>query len=192
MSEKKEKKKKEIAEEQEVVGKAAEKVSELDKLKNEKDELFAKLQRSYADMQNLRMRTAQERTETIDRTTFETVEHFVFPLIDDLDRALQAAVDHGYSNDDPLYHGVDMVRQHAFKLLTQRGIEPIDALEKPFDPLYHEAIMEQPSDEYPEKTVMQVVSRGYTQNGKTIRPARVVVSKTVSESEDKEQEDADL
>ncbi len=161
-------------------------------LEKERDELMAKLQRSLADFQNFRKRSAQERKETIDRTELNTIETFVFPLIDDLDRAIQAAIDHGYDENDPLLNGVKMVREHAFKMLAQQNIEPIDALGKPFDPLYHEAIMEQATDAVPEKTVLQVVSRGYTQNGKTIRPARVIVSKPLDNqktNEDNEQKE---
>ncbi len=154
-------------------------VDEYEALEKERNELMSKLQRAVADFQNFKKRSAQERKETIDRTELNTIETYVFPLIDDLDRAIQAAIDHGYDENDPLLNGVEMVRQHAFKMLSQQNIEPIDALGKPFDPMVHEAIMEQPTDAVPEKTVLQVVARGYTQNGRTIRPAKVIVSKSL-------------
>ncbi len=162
-------------------------IDEYKALERERDELISKLQRTMADFQNFRKRAAQERKETIDRTELNTIETYLFPIIDDLDRAIQAAIDHGYDENDPLLHGVDMVRQHAFKMLAQQNIEPIDALGKPFDPLVHEAIMEQPTDAVPEKTVLQVISRGYMQNGKTIRPAKVIVSKALDNDKNNQQ-----
>jgi molecular chaperone GrpE (heat shock protein) len=106
------------------------------------------------------------------------IERFVFPLIEDLDRALKSATDHGYSKDDPLVQGVNLVLQHSFGQLRQLNIESIEAEGKTFDPLYHEAMMELPTEGVAENTIVQIVSRGYTQDGKTIRPARVVIAKT--------------
>jgi len=106
------------------VPEAPEELTEIEKLQQEKDELFARLQRAQADLQNFRKRAAQERKDCIDQTQVNTIELFVLPLIDDLDRALQAAEEHGYRNDDPLFHGVDLVRQHAFKMLKHQNIEP--------------------------------------------------------------------
>ncbi len=152
---------------------------EYQKLQAERDELLDKLKRAVADYQNYKKRVAEEKKQLIDQTELNTIELFVFPLIDDIDRALQAAIDHGYDPNDPLYQGIELVRDHAFKLLKQHNIEPIDALGKEFDPLFHEAITEQPTDNVPEKTVIQVVNRGYTLNGKTIRPAKVIVAKPI-------------
>lgn len=150
---------------------------EFEELKRQYEETFAKLQRLAADYQNYKKRVAEEKKKLVDQAELTTIETFVFPLIDDIDRALQAAVEHGYSRDDPLYQGLELVRDHAFKLLKQYGIEPIDAVGKEFDPLYHEAIAEQPASDLPPRTVLYMLNRGYLLNGRTIRPAKVVVSK---------------
>jgi molecular chaperone GrpE len=156
-------------------------------LEEEKDQLFARLQRSLADLQNYQKKSVKERQESVSRAELNTVERFLFPMIDDLDRAIQAAEQNGYKKDDVLYTGVDMVRQHTFMLLKQIGIEPLDdPTGKPFDPIYHEAIMEVPTDEKPEKTVMYILSRGYTQHGKTIRPTRVAVAKPIQKQQPEE------
>jgi molecular chaperone GrpE len=151
--------------------------SRVRELQEEKDQLFARLQRAMADLQNYQKRAIKERQEAVQRAEINAIERFVLPLIDDLDRAMKAAVEHGYSKDDPLFHGVNLVLQHAFGQLKQLNIEPIEAEGKPFDPLFHEAIMELPGGEHPENQVVQVVARGYTQDSKTIRPARVVIAK---------------
>lgn len=146
-------------------------------LQAEKDQLFARLQRAAADLQNYQKRAIRERQEAEQRTRLATIELFLFPLIDDLDRALKAAAEHGYKTDDPLFLGVQLMREHAFGSLKQHGIEPIEAEGQPFDPLYHEAVMELPDPTVPENHVVQVMNRGYTLDGKTIRPARVVISR---------------
>ena len=150
---------------------------QLQELREEKDQLLARYQRSLADLQNYQKRAVKERQETVQRAELLTVERFVFPLIDDMDRALKAALDHGYKPDDPLVHGVNLVLQHAFGLLKQVGIEPIDAEGKPFDPRFHEAVAEVPAEDRPNNTVVQVLTRGFTHEGRTLRPARVVVAK---------------
>ncbi len=147
-------------------------------LQEERDQLFARLQRSLADMQNYQKKATRDRQDAVQRAELGAIERFVFPLIDDLDRALKSATDHGYPKDDPLVHGVNLVLQHAFGQLKQLNIEPIEAEGKAFDPLFHEAMMDLPAEGVPENNIVQVVTRGYTQDGKTIRPARVVIAKS--------------
>lgn len=150
-------------------------------LQGERDQLNNRLLRAMAEMQNNQKRAIKDRQDAVQRTELMAIERFVFPVIDDLDRALKAASEHGYKTDDPLYHGVSLVVQHIFASLKQINIEPIDAEGKHFDPLYHEAIMEFPVDNVPENTVVQVLTRGYTQEGRTIRPARVAIAKKKAE-----------
>ena len=163
-----------------------------DELTQQRDEFEGRFQRALADLQNYQKRTAREREQLIQQTQVDTIEQFLFPVIDDLDRAIQAANEHGYDSGDPLFAGLTMVHQRMLDLLKQYGIEPIDATGKPFDPLYHQAVMDQPSDQHAEGSVMDVISRGYTAAGKTIRPARVIVARKTapadSDSEPSEQE----
>jgi molecular chaperone GrpE len=150
----------------------------LQELQEEKDQLFARLQRSIADMQNYQKKATRDRQDAVQRAELGAIERFIFPLIDDLDRALKSATDHGYPKDDPLVHGVNLVLQHAFGQLKQLKIEPIEAEGMAFDPLFHEAIMELPTEGVPENSIVQTVTRGYTMDGKTIRPTRVVIAKS--------------
>jgi len=150
---------------------------QLQTLREEKDQVFAKYQRSLADLQNYQKRAVKERQEAVQRAELTTVERFIFPLIDDMDRALKAAMEHGYKTDDPLVQGVNLVLQHAFGLLKQVKVEPIDAEGKPFDPLFHEGVAEIPAEGRPNNTIVQVLTRGYTHESRTVRPARVVVAR---------------
>jgi len=161
-------------------------VCKLNELTEERDQLLGKYQRALADLQNYQKRAARERRDAVQKAEIDTIERFLFPVIDDLDRAIQAGSDHGYDNNDPLFAGLTMVHQRMLELLRQYGIEPIEAEGKPFDPLYHQATMDQPTDEHPEGHILQVISRGYTAAGKTIRPARVVVARKIKGEEDHE------
>ncbi len=167
-------------------------------LADECDQWKDKCHRALADLQNYQRRAAKERQDHIHRTRLDTIERFIFPAIDDLDRAIQSANDHGYDTEDPIYAGMTLVRQHMLERLKQNGIEPIEAMGVEFDPLYHQAMVYQPTDEYGEGTVMQVATRGYTADGQTMRPASVIVAKkieTASERADdnnEEKNDADV
>jgi molecular chaperone GrpE len=153
-------------------------------LQAEKDQLFNRLQRSHADFQNYQKKAIKDRQESVDRIELNTIERFLLPMIDDLDRALKAADDHGYKQDDPLFAGVKLVRDQMISQLKQIGIEPIVAEGKAFDPLYHEALMEVPTDDIPENSIVYAMNRGYTQNGKTFRPVRVAIAKAIAKEEE--------
>lgn len=161
--------------------------SKYEELQSQCDQLLDKYQRAAAELQNYQKRAARQRVELIQRTKVDTIEQFLFPVIDDLDRAIEAANNHGYDQDDPIFAGLTMVHQRMLEVLKQYAIEPMDPLGKPFDPLYHQAVMEQPSDVLSEGAILQVLSRGYTAEGKTIRPARVVVAKKNDQSDQTEE-----
>jgi molecular chaperone GrpE len=155
-------------------------------LEEEKDQLFNRLQRSLADMQNYQKKAVKDRQEAVQYAELSTIERYVFPVLDDLDRTLKAAAEQGLKPDDLFYKGVDMVRQHIFGQLKQVGIERIEAEGKKFDLLCHEAIMEMPTDQMPEDTVVHILNHGYTQHGKTIRAAKVVIAKPAKKNESQE------
>ncbi|NLE28800.1 MAG: nucleotide exchange factor GrpE [Phycisphaerae bacterium] len=152
-------------------------------LEEEKEQLFSRLQRSVADLQNYQKKAARDRQEAIQYAELSVIERFVFTMLDDLDRALKAAEEHGLGTQDPLYKGIDMIRQNLLGQLKQAGIERIEAEGKKFDPLYHEAIMEMPTNDVEENTIVHVMNQGYTQNGKTIRATKAVVAKPIPKTE---------
>jgi molecular chaperone GrpE len=95
-------------------------------------------------------------------------------VLDDLERTLESVK--SAEDVQPVAEGVRIVYEHFLKVLRGRQIEPIEALGQPFDPQWHEAMMQQSSDEHPAGTVIQEVARGYKMHGRAIRPAKVVVS----------------
>ena len=93
------------------------------------------------------------------------------PLLDDLERALEAAVEHG---ELKLGEGVRLVHRSLASLLAREGLQEV-ATDGRFDPHTQEALLSQPSEE-PEGTVIQVLQKGYRLGDHVLRPARVIVS----------------
>lgn len=127
--------------------------------------------RMRAELENFRKRTNRE-VERIRSVAAEAVLKDLLPVLDHLELALQHA-------DDPsggLAEGVDMVMKQFREALARHGLAHIPALNQPFDPNVHEAVMQREDETVPEHTVIEEFQKGYALNGVVVRPAKVVVS----------------
>ena len=146
----------------------------IETLKAEIESLEDRLARAKADCQNIQRRSAIERAEAI-RYANADLMRSLLGVIDDFERSLEAA---NNTDDTPsVVHGVRLVYENLMKALSQHGLEPIQALHQPFDPHCHEAIMQQPSEEHPDGTVLTEVAKGFRLRDRVIRPTKVIVSK---------------
>ena len=143
-------------------------------LQAERDDLFARLQRTAADYSNYQKRVQREMAEARNFANTGLITQLL-SVLDDMERALEAAADN-HGQDDPLFKGMQLVHDKALEVLGGFGLEIIEALGQPFDPETHSAMLQQPSAEHPPQTVVQELQRGYKLKGRTIRPAAVVVS----------------
>jgi len=141
---------------------------ELDKQKKAFADLNDQFLRLAADFDNYKRRTLRER-ESIVAQANERFAIDLLEVVDNFDRALK-------SDDSHLREGLEQIRQLLGVQLQRHGIMPIDSLNKPFNPLQHEAIAHVPSGE-PDGMVIDEVAKGYTMNEKVIRHAKVAVSK---------------
>jgi len=153
---------------------------ELDALKQkakECDQYLDMLQRSRADLLNYQKRVRKEMAGWRE----DAIQDFaadLLPILDDFARAT-AAWDGPESRSEDAHafaEGVRMIEDQLYKALAQHAIEPMEAKGKPFDPAYHEAVLQQPSDEYPPGTVMEELRRGFTIAGRVLRAAQVIVA----------------
>ena len=139
---------------------------------DEQNKAFAGLNDQFlrlaADFENFKRRTSKER-ESMVALANERFAIDLLEVVDNFDRALK-------SDDSHLREGLEQIRQLLNVLLQRHGIMPLDSLNKPFNPMEHEAIAHVPSGE-PEGTVVDEVTKGYKMNEKVIRPAKVAVSK---------------
>lgn len=151
-------------------------------------ELEDRLLRLAAEYDNYRKRTARE-FEAICQNANENLILKLLDTLDNFERALDSAKE---SNDyDSFRKGVELIYTHLKKLLEKEGLKEIEAVGKPFDPNFHEAVTQAESDKYEEGVVMQQMSKGYMLNGKLLRPSKVVVSK-VKPKEEKEKKSDEI
>ncbi|MCZ7590297.1 MAG: nucleotide exchange factor GrpE [Gaiella sp.] len=129
------------------------------------------LRRVAADFDNYRKRVVREQTQILARSG-ERVVGKLLPVLDDLERALDAAEHH---EEAKVLEGVRMTKDSLVALLASEGVEEIPA-DGPFDPHVHEALMTQPAEGVEPGHVAQVIQRGYRIGDAVLRPARVVVA----------------
>jgi molecular chaperone GrpE len=144
---------------------------ELEALRQERDELLDTLQRLQAEFDNYRKRAARDQQSLVARAHERLVKELV-PVLDDLERALEAAEAH---EEAKLEEGVALVTRAFGDILRKEGLEEIPTHGK-FDPHVHEALLSQPS-EAEEGAVIEVIQKGYRLGDRVIRPARVVISR---------------
>jgi len=132
------------------------------------DESYLRL---AADFDNYRKRVAREYVEVTARAN-ERLLNELLPVLDDLERALEAAALH---EEAKLEEGVQLVHRSLASLLERHGLQEIEA-EGAFDPHVHEALLSQPGEGAESGTVLQVIQKGYRLGDRVLRPTRVIVS----------------
>jgi molecular chaperone GrpE len=142
----------------------------------ERDEYLDLAKRTKADFENFRRRMAAETAAAGARGKADVIREVV-PVLDDLERALQAAgLDPEGDSPDGLAHGVLLVFRSLREALGRNGVEPVDPSGEAFDPQEHEAISTLPGSGAKPGTVVEVVQKGYRLGDQLVRPARVVVA----------------
>ena len=137
----------------------------------ERDEYLATLQRLAADFDNYRKRAVRDQQAFAARAAERLVAKLL-PVLDDLERALDAAEHH---EEAKVVEGVEMTRSALANALISEGVEEIVA-EGIFDPHVHEALLAQPAEGVEPGSIIQVVQRGYRLGDAVLRPARVIVA----------------
>jgi molecular chaperone GrpE len=141
-----------------------------------RDEYLELARRAQADFENYRKRMAAEVQAAALRGKAE-VARGVVPVLDDLERALQAAdLDPEGDSDDPLAHGVLLVFRNLRETLGRSGIEVVDPKGEKFDPNFAEALSTVQVEGTEAGVVVEVMQKGYRFEGHLIRPAMVVVA----------------
>ena len=139
-------------------------------------EHWERLVRTSADFDNFKKRAAREKQDAIRYANEGLLEKLV-PVLDNFDAALSAAQTSSAGGAQSLQTGVAMIFQQLKKVLTESGLEEIDATGQTFDPNLHEAVSQQESKDVPEGNVLQQLRKGYKLRDRLLRPATVVVAK---------------
>ncbi|MBC8497636.1 nucleotide exchange factor GrpE [Candidatus Bathyarchaeota archaeon] len=141
------------------------------------------LKYAKADMENLQKQTQKRIEDTISRANGRLLMQLL-PILDELEMAIEASKN-GEAN---IVEGVDMVKGKLQKVMTSEGVAPIDALGEPFDPRYHEAVLEVDTEDHPNGAVIEELRRGYMYNSRVLRASMVKVARNRSSDNDKEED----
>ncbi len=128
--------------------------------------------RSQADFENYKKRASREKEEAVKYANSALLQQLV-SILDNFELGLAAAKTQ--AQESPIYSGMVLVQKQLNDLLSENGLEPIEAEGKKFDPNLHEAIAHEPNESR-EGTVIRQARRGYRLRDRLLRPARVVVS----------------
>jgi len=135
--------------------------------------------RLVAEFDNFRKRSSRQYSQLIKSANEEIILE-ILNVVDDFQRALESlsAPDNRNKSDDceNILAGMRLIYDKLTAVLKNRGVREIEALNQPFDPHYHEAVMQSPSEDHEEGTVINVVSQGYMLDDKVLRHAKVVVA----------------
>lgn len=159
----------------EAEGKAAEEAqgAGLKEARAQAEELQQRLLRAQADFDNFRRRTVKEKEELAQYASSKLVTELL-PVLDNFERALAAA--QTGSEEQSFVKGVNMIFRQFMQVLEQEGVKAMNAVGEPFNPEFHQAIMQVESEEHEEGIVVEEVQKGYMLKDRVLRPAMVKVS----------------
>lgn len=132
--------------------------------------------RAVAEQQNAQRRADQE-VQKARKFALERLINELLPVVDNLERAMQLMQDDETLNK-AIFEGVELTHKEFTSTLTRQGVEVVDPQGEPFNPEHHQAISMQEQADAEPNSVLQVIQKGYLLNGRLLRPAMVVVSKS--------------
>lgn len=153
---------------------------QIDELMGERDDLMDALRRQRIDFENYKGRTERDRENTY-KNILSGIAAQILPIVDNLERALDATVDREENREKKFgtfLEGVVLVNQQMNDVLADMGVEPIRALGEPFDPHFHDAVDCVVADHVPPNTVVEELARGYRISERVVRPSMVKVSES--------------
>ena len=156
--------------------------AELEALQDEVAKLKDDLIRSQAEVQNIRRR-AEADVEKAHKFSTEKFARELLEVVDNLERAIAAAPEEEAVK--PLLEGVEMTQKTFLSTLAKFKVEVVDPEGHPFDPDLHQAISMVEAPDAEPNTVLNVVQKGYTNHGRLLRPAMVIVSKAAPKVDEK-------
>ncbi len=159
---------------------AATPAGELEELKNrlaekskEAEELYERLLRTAAEMENLKKRQEKERADLLQFANENLIKELL-PVVD----GLELAMEHGRQQEAPaaFLEGLELVHQSFLKVLGRFGVTPLESVGQPFDPAFHNAVMQEETTEADDCLVLKEMQKGYLIQNRLLRPAMVVVA----------------
>jgi molecular chaperone GrpE len=155
----------------------------VESLEKEARENHDRLLRVSAEFENYKKRAAREMND-FRKFANESFAKAMLPVVDSMDLAIESS-----SNDkhvsNSMVEGVNMTLKEILKVFEQFGIKRFESIGNTFDPNLHQAVMQEETEMFPENTVSKELQKGYMINDRLLRPAMVVVSKKITEPENR-------
>ena len=140
----------------------------------QRDDYYERLLRKTAEFDNYRKRIERERVEMVQAAAIELIKELL-PIADNFERAL--CVEHADDQADSYRKGVELIYTQLLELLRKRGVTPIAATGKDFDPNIHQAVIHEVSTAHRDGAIIEELRRGYMLGSRLLRPAMVKVAK---------------
>jgi molecular chaperone GrpE len=150
--------------------------SQLETKEQEAKENYDRLLRVSAEFENYKKRTSRE-LEEFRKFANQSLIKEMLSVVDNLELAMNSTNGHK-SIDQGLLQGLDMTHKEILKVFEKFNVKPIEAKGQIFDPTYHEAVMQEETDEAGENTVINELQKGYLIHDRLLRPAMVVVARS--------------
>ena len=140
----------------------------------EAKETYDRLLRISADFENYKKRSSRE-MEEFRKYANQSLLKEMLSVVDNLELAINSSKD-GNKTDQTLIEGLNLTLNEILRVFEKFNVTPIEAQGKTFDPAYHEAVMREETDDYPENSVISEFQKGYLIHDRLLRPAMVVVA----------------
>ena len=149
--------------------------AKLNATREEAKETYDRLLRVSAEFENYKKRSARD-LDDFRKFANQSLLKEMLSVVDNLELAVNSANDN-QNQDNSLKAGLDLTLKEILRVFKKFSVSPIECKGNPFDPTFHEAVMQEETDEYPENTVINVMQKGYLIHDRLLRPAMVVVAK---------------
>lgn len=160
-------------------GVIAELEKKLETAQQEAQANYDRLLRTTAEFENYKKRSNRE-LQDFRKYANETLLKELLPVVDNLELAVKTAREGG-NGQEPIADGIDLTLKEILRVLNKFGVQAVEALNQPFDPVFHQAVVGEESDKHPKNTVIQELQKGYTLHDRLLRPSMVVVAKPRAE-----------
>ena len=141
----------------------------------EAKETYDRFLRVSAEFENYKKRSARE-MDDFRKFANQSLLKEMLSVVDNLELAINSA-NANPKSDSSLKEGLDLTHKEIMRVFDKFNVKPIESKGKSFDPTYHEAVMQEETEEYPKNTVINEMQKGYLIHDRLLRPAMVVVSK---------------
>jgi molecular chaperone GrpE len=155
--------------------------AKLEAKEKEAVETYDRLLRTSAEFDNYKKRSSRE-MEEFRKFANQSLIKEMLSVVDNLELAMNSTNDHKAIDKD-LLQGLEMTHKEILKVFERFNVKPIDAKGQPFDPTFHEAVMQEETNDSPKNTVINELQRGYMIHDRLLRPSMVVVAKPKESSD---------